>query len=116
MKTISTSGRAGALVQNVWSYAGDSDASEVNSFSLQYVINYNLKSGWYISSTPTITADWEADSDDRWTVPFGSGVGRLVRFYKQPVDLKAQAFVNVVKPDGDADWVLQLQAKLLFTK
>ena len=53
---------------------------------------------------------------DRWTVPFGSGVGRLVRFYKQPVDLKAQAFVNVVKPDGDADWVLQLQAKLLFTK
>jgi hypothetical protein len=44
-------------------------------------------------------------------VPFGGGVGRLVRFDKQPVDLKAQAFVNAVKPDGAADWALQLQVK-----
>jgi hypothetical protein len=73
----------------------------------------NFKSGWYISSTPTITADWEADSDDRWTVPIGGGVGRLVKFGKQPVDLKAQAFVNAVKPDGAVDWAIQLQVKLL---
>ena len=106
----------GALAQNMWSYAGDSDAPDVNFFSFQYFINYNFKSGWYISSTPTITADWEADSDDRWTVPFGGGVGKLVRFGKQPVDLKAQAFFNAVKPDGAADWALQLQVKLLFPK
>jgi len=76
----------------------------------------NFKSGWYISSTSTITADWEADSDDRWTVPIGGGVGRLVKFGKQLVDLKAQAFVNAVKPDGAADWAMQLQIKLLFPK
>ncbi len=69
-----------------------------------------------MSSTPTITADWEADSDDRWTVPFGGGVGRLVRFGKQPVDFKLQAFGNAVKPDGAADWELQLQVKFLFPK
>jgi putative salt-induced outer membrane protein YdiY len=34
-------------------------------FENNYFINYNFKSGWYFSSTPTITADWEADSDDR---------------------------------------------------
>lgn len=106
----------GALVQNVWSYAGDSDASDVNFFSFQYFINYNFENGWYLSSTPTITADWEADSEDRWTVPIGGGVGKLVRFGKQPVDVKAQAFVNAVKPDGAADWALQLQVKLLFPK
>jgi Putative MetA-pathway of phenol degradation len=106
----------GALIQNVWSYAGDSDAPDVNFFSFQYFINYNFKSGWYISSTPTITADWEADSDDRWTVPFGGGFGKLVRFGQQPVDVKAQAFVNAVKPDGASDWALQLQVKLLFPK
>jgi len=49
-------------------------------------------------------------------VPFGGGVDKLVRFGKQPVDLKAQAFVNAVKPDGAADWALQLQVKLLFPK
>ena len=84
----------------MWSYAGDDDAPDVNFFSFQYFINYNFKSGWYLSSTPTITADWEADSEDRWTVPFGGGVGHLVKFGKQPVDLKLQGFYNVEKPKG----------------
>jgi hypothetical protein len=106
----------GALVQNVWSYAGDSGVSDVNFFSFQYFINYNFKSGWYFSSTPTITADWEADSDDRWTVPIGGGVGRLVKLGKQPVDLKLQGFYNVEKPKGTADRSLQLQVKFLFPK
>ena len=106
----------GTLVQNVWSYAGDSDVPDVNFFSFQYFINYNFKNGWYISSTPTITADWEADSDERWTVPIGGGVGRLVKFGKQPVDLKLQGFYNVENPKGTADWSLQFQVKLLFPK
>ncbi len=106
----------GGLIQNVWSYAGDSGASDVNIFSFQYFINYNFKNGWYISSTPTITADWEADSDDRWTVPFGGGVGKLVHFGKQPVDLKLQGFWNAEKPSGASDWSLQFQVKLLFPK
>ncbi len=106
----------GALAQNVWSFAGDADAPDVNFFSFQYFINYNFKSGWYLTSTPTITADWEADSDDRWKVPVGGGVGRLIRIGKQPVDIKVQAFWNAVKPDGAADWTVQVQLKLLFPK
>lgn len=104
----------GALTQNVWSYAGDSDASDVNFTSFQYFINYNFEGGWYLSSTPTITADWEADSDDRWTVPFGGGVGRLVKFGQKLVDLKLQGFYNVEKPKAAADWSLQFQVKMLF--
>ena len=38
----------GTLVQNVWSFAGDSDAADVNKFLAQYFINYNLSNGWYI--------------------------------------------------------------------
>jgi hypothetical protein len=106
----------GGLVQNVWSVAGDSDENDVNFFSFQYFINYNFENGWYLSSTPTIIADWEADSDDRWTVPFGGGVGRLVRFGKQPVDFKLQAFYNVEKSKFAPDWSLQFQVKLLFPK
>jgi hypothetical protein len=106
----------GTLVQNVWSYAGDSDESDVNFFSLQYFINYNFESGWYLSSTPTITADWEEDSDDRWTIPFGGEIGRLVNFGNQPVDLKLQGFYNVENPKGTADWSMQFQVKLLFPK
>ena len=106
----------GALIQNIWDFAGDSDAPDVNSFSFQYFVNYNFSNGWYLSSTPTITADWEAGSNDRWTVPLGGGGGKLVRFGKQPVDFKAQAFYNIEAPKHAADWTLQLQVKFLFPK
>ena len=65
----------GGLVSNVWSFAGDSDRSSVNSFLFQYFVNYNYPSGWYFTSAPIITANWEASSGNRWTVPFGGGAG-----------------------------------------
>ena len=35
----------------------------------QPFVNYNLSDGWYLTSAPIITADWEADrSADTWTV------------------------------------------------
>ncbi len=106
----------GILAQNIWSFAGDDDAPDVNFFSFQYFINYNFKNGWYLSSTPTITADWEMDNDNRWTVPVGGGIGRLIRIGSQPIDLRVQGFWNAEKPDGAADWTLQAQIKLLFPK
>ncbi|MEM7221424.1 MAG: neuromedin U [Pseudomonadota bacterium] len=106
----------GTLVQNVWSFAGDSDAPDVNFFSWQYFINYNLDDGWYLTSSPTITANWEASSDDRWTVPVGGGVGKLVRLGNQPIDFKLQGLWNAEKPAGAADWTLKFQVKFLFPK
>jgi hypothetical protein len=79
----------GALVQNFWSFAGPDDEPSVNLFSFQYFINYNFEGGWYLTSTPTMTANWQADSGDRWTIPVGGGIGKLVRFGNQPVDFRA---------------------------
>ena len=106
----------GGLVQNVWSFAGDSNAKDVSKFLFQYFVNYNLEKGWYLTSTPIMTANWEASSGNQWTVPLGGGLGRLVKFGKQPVDFKLQAFWNAVKPDMGPDWSLQFQVKLLFPK
>jgi len=117
----------GVLAQNVWSFAGDNDAAEVNSFLLQPIINYNMEKGWYLTSVPVITANWTAPSDNRWTVPIGGGFGRIVKWGKQPLDLSASAYYNVEKPvpeivegpnlenQGDT-WTLRLQLKLLFPK
>jgi hypothetical protein len=49
-------------------------------------------------------------------VPFGLGIGRLVKFGKQPVDFKLQPFWYAEKPDNGPDWSLQFQVKLLFPK
>jgi hypothetical protein len=48
---------AGALMQDIWSFAGPSDKPDVHRFTFQYFINYNLRNGWYLTSTPIITAD-----------------------------------------------------------
>jgi hypothetical protein len=106
----------GMLGYNIWDFAGDSDEKSVNTMVFQYFVNYNIKNGWYLTSTPVITANWEEDSDERWTVPVGLGVGRLVKFGKQPVDFKLQPFWYVEKPDNGPDWALQFQVKLLFPK
>ena len=106
----------GGLVSNVWSFAGDSDAADVSAFTCQYFINYNLPKGWYLTSAPTITANWKADSGNEWTVPFGGGVGKIFRIGKQPMNAQVQAFYNVEKPDNGADWTLRLQLQFLFPK
>lgn len=106
----------GALIQNIWSFAGPSGDPDVNKFTFQYFINYNLGDGWYLTSTPIITADWEKSSGNQWTVPFGGGFGRLMRFGKLPVDFKLQVFGNVEKPEGGPDWSMMFAVKFLFPK
>jgi len=105
----------GLLVQNVWSFAGSGDGS-INKLTLQPIINYNLPKGWYLTSAPVITADWEADDDDVWSVPLGAGAGKLVKFGKVPVDLKAVYYSYVEKPTFGPDWGLLFSVKLLFPK
>jgi hypothetical protein len=63
-----------------------------------------------------MTANWEADSGDEWTVPLGGGVGRMIRFGKQPVDFKLMSYWNVEKPQFGPDWSLQFTVKLLIPK
>ena len=106
----------GVLLQNVWSFAGDDDARDVNKFLFQYFINYNFGDGWYLSSTPIITANWEAGSGNQWTVPFGGGVGKLVKHGKLPVDYKLTAYWNAEKPEFGPDWQLQFTIKFLLPK
>ena len=105
----------GSLFSNVWSVGG-SDDEDYNLFTWQYFINYNMAKGWYLTSAPIITANWEADSDNRWTVPFGGGVGKIFKIGKQPVNGQISAYYNVEKPDSGADWQLRLQLQFLFPK
>ena len=107
----------GALAQNFWSFAGDSGRSDVNQTLIQYFVNYNLPDGWYLSSSPIITANWEADSDDRWTIPFGGGIGKITFLGKLPLNISAAAFYNVEKPDNIGPrWTMRIQVQTLLPK
>ena len=106
----------GALVNNVFSVAGSTHRPYVNQMLLQYFINYNMKKGWYITTQPILTANWRASGGNAWTVPFGGGVGRIMKLGFQPVNLTAQFYGNAVYPTGTSPWNMRCQIAFLFPK
>ncbi len=107
----------GILANNVWSIAGNGYRPDVNQFLLQYFINYNLKKGWIITWQPTLTANWEATNQQgQWTVPFGGGIGRIMKLGNQPVLLTTQFYGNAVHPQSTPAWSMKLQISFLFPK
>ena len=106
----------GVLTQNVWSYAGDSDRNEVNQMLIQPFVNYNLPKGWYVATSPMITADWHAASDERWTVPLGAAVGKLFRLGRLPINASLGAYYNVEHPTFAPTWSIRFQIQFLLPK
>ena len=106
----------GVLASHIWSFAGNGDRHDVNQTLIQPFINYNFPGGWFLTSSPVITANWESDSDQRWTVPIGGGAGKLFFIGQQPVNASVQGFYNVERPDFQADWSLRLSLQFLFPR
>jgi hypothetical protein len=105
----------GFLILNLWSFAGDGDRANVNAMTLQPFFNYNLPKGWYLTTSPLITANWEADDDDRWTLPIGGGIGRIFKIGRQPINANLTAYYNVLTPnDVGANWQLRAEWTFLF--
>ena len=105
----------GMLINNVWSFAGNSDRDEVNHMLINLFIVRQLGGGWYVNSAPIITADWTADSEDRWIVPLGAGGGKVVMLGgKLPLNLQTQLYYNVVRPDFGPEWQWRVQAQFLL--
>jgi len=103
------------LFNNVWSVGSGSDPT-YNNLLLQPFVNYNLPGGVYLNSAPDITANWKADGGQRWTVPLGGAVGKIVHFGPLPVNLQMGAYYNVARPDNAANWQLRLQMAFMFPK
>jgi hypothetical protein len=108
----------GVLVSNLFSVAGPSDRADVNSFTLQYFINYNLKKGYYLTSAPINSANWNAPSGNVWLVPVGGGIGRIMRLGFQPVNVSVQAYGNAKRPNNfpSPTWQLKFQIAFLYPK
>jgi hypothetical protein len=106
----------GSLVNNVFSVAGPSDRADVNQMTLQYFINYNLKKGWYIGTMPIVTANWEAPNSQRWVVPAGGTLGRVMRLGPQPVNLQLGFYANPIRPANSSSWKMLMQIVFMYPK
>lgn len=108
----------GALINNIWSFVGDTNRPAVNQMQLQPEINYTFKRdpNGYLTFSPTITANWQASGNGRWTVPVSLGIGQLVKLGAQALNLQATAYYNVAAPAGTAPWTLEMELQILFPK
>jgi len=99
----------GALAQHWWSYAGDGDREDTSLTDIQYFINYRLSKTELIGMTPNIRINWEADSDDRLTLPVGLGYSNVYKLGPLPVRVAAEIQYSLIKPDNvGTDWNFRL--------
>ena len=106
----------GILSNNIWSFAGNQGRPRVNQFLTQYFVTRNFKHGWFLTSSPIITADWRAPDNNKWLVPFGGGFGKMTRFFDQAMVWQIHLYYNAVHPQDlpYAKWQVRLQVALLF--
>jgi len=105
----------GALMNQQWSVAGWGH-KDVNAMLFQPFINYNLEHGWYLTSSPIMTADWTARASDQWTVPVGAGVGKLFKLGPLPINTSLAGYYNADRPKNSSQWQLRFQIQFLFPK
>ena len=106
----------GALVNNVWSLDTNGSAPSYNNFLLQPFLNYNFPHGTYLTSAPIVTANWEAESGNQWTVPLGGGIGRIFHLGKLPVNTQISGYYNIIRPDNGPTFQLRVQVQVMFPK
>ena len=106
----------GVLANNVWSVGGPQGRPRINQFLMQYFINYNLEKGWYLTTSPIVTADWRASQGNEWVAPVGGGVGRVCRLGPMPANISVQFFGNAARPAGSSPWGMRLQMAFLFPR
>lgn len=102
----------GLLAGNLSSFAGDADRAEVNQLMIRGLIRRKINKEWFFKYSPIITANWNANSDQRWLVPLGGGVGKVFTLFSKPASLALEAYSNVIKPDGAPDSVFRIALTL----
>jgi hypothetical protein len=114
--TITDWGSTGGIIRQLWSFSGEDDRSDVNQTLIEPFLNYNLSNGWYLLTDIVMTANWEADSSNVWTVPVGGGVGRVFNIGSQPVKTSLEAYYNVARPEGAPNKSITFGLQFLFPK
>jgi hypothetical protein len=104
----------GALVNHVWSFAGDSDRSDVNATFMQPFLAYVAKTKTTFGLNTESTYDWEAEE---WSVPINVTVSQLLKVRGQIFQVGAGVRYWADSPEnGPEDWGFRLTLTLLFPK
>ncbi len=104
----------GALMNQIWSVAGEENRSNVNQMFLQPFLAHNWKSGAGVGVNAEITQNWEASTTTTFINPTVSGVTKLGT---QIISLAVGPRIPVGGPDnGKADFGFRGVLTFVFPK
>jgi hypothetical protein len=103
----------GALVNHIWSYAGQGSTADVNATFLQPFLSYTTKTFTTLGLNTESTYDWDGE---QWTVPLNVSVSQLLKIGGKPVQFALGAKYYADKPSGGPDWGLRFTVTFLFPK
>jgi hypothetical protein len=103
----------GALVNHIWSFAGEAGRQDVNATFLQPFLSYTTKKQATITLNSESTYDWE---NSQWTVPLNLTVAQVVKIGKLPVQFQVGGRYYAEKPKDGPDWGLRFTITFLFPK
>lgn len=101
----------GALVNQVWSYAGNGDRETVNQAFLQPFFVYGPGGGWSFAINTESTYDW---TGNQWTIPINLMANKVSKIGKLPVQWQAGVRYYAEKPDNGPEWGLRFALTLLL--
>jgi len=97
----------GALVNHIWSFAGDNQRSDVSNTFLQPFLSYTNKQAVTFTANLECTYNWK---DERWAIPLNAMVSKVTKFGSQLVSIGAGArfWLNTTpsSPEGIAGRVV----------
>lgn len=104
----------GALANHIWSFAGDSDRSDVSSTFLQPFLSYTTPNALTLTLQTESTYDWE---NETWNVPVAAIVGKVFSVGNQRFSFAAGPRYYVDSPDAGAEgWGFRVTLTALFPR
>jgi hypothetical protein len=107
----------GVFPQQWWSIGGQHGRLGTNQMNLQPIATVFFGEGWSIGYSGNILADWNAPSEDVWTVPVGLGLGKVVKLGRLPVKIQLAVQYMPVHPRiSGQEWNVQVQITPVIPK
>lgn len=104
----------GALANHVWSFAGDSDRSDISATFLQPFIAFTTPKFTTFTLNTESTYDWE---NEKWSVPINLMATQLFKVGQQPMSLQIGARYWAQAPRSGAEgWGLRITYTLVIPK
>ena len=101
----------GALVNHIWSFAGDDDRSDISSTFLQPFLAKQFPGGRTITVNSESSYDWKGEN---WNAPLNLGYSKVTKWGSQMLSWQVGVRYFVETPGEGPDWGVRATLTLLF--